>query len=168
MTISPSWQGWRRLVVAWLTWQEYMRWIDVTFVAKVLTCIVLFLVYWKFNRFFVFVSRDFSFHFFVTPFQMITSRAMEAKSDRNFLVDLVCYPRHEISPAFWPPFSFLCSTFCSLYTLVCLWFHPSGQISFCAKSLRVESHERRCNLSLIHIWRCRRLLTCRSRWSPYH
>ena len=24
------------------------------------------------------------------------------------------------------------------------------------------------NLSLIHIWRCRRLLTCRSRWSPYH
>ena len=28
----------------------------------------------------------------------------------------------------------------------------------------------RCDiiLSLIHIWRCRRLLTCRSRWSPYH
>ena len=24
------------------------------------------------------------------------------------------------------------------------------------------------DLSLIHIWRCRRLLTCRSRWSPYH
>ena len=23
-------------------------------------------------------------------------------------------------------------------------------------------------LSLIHILRCRRLLTCRSRWSPYH
>ena len=23
-------------------------------------------------------------------------------------------------------------------------------------------------LSLIHISRCRRLLTCRSRWSPYH
>ena len=23
-------------------------------------------------------------------------------------------------------------------------------------------------LSLIHIWRCRRLDTCRSRWSPYH
>ena len=23
-------------------------------------------------------------------------------------------------------------------------------------------------LSLIHIWRCRRLLRCRSRWSPYH
>ena len=23
-------------------------------------------------------------------------------------------------------------------------------------------------LSLIHIWRCRRVLRCRSRWSPYH
>ena len=23
-------------------------------------------------------------------------------------------------------------------------------------------------LSLIHIWRCRRRLRCRSRWSPYH
>ena len=31
---------------------------------------------------------------------------------------------------------------------------PSKRILFC--------------LSLIHIWRCRRLLTCRSRWSPYH
>ena len=25
-----------------------------------------------------------------------------------------------------------------------------------------------CLLSLIHIWRCRRRLRCRSRWSPYH
>ena len=25
-----------------------------------------------------------------------------------------------------------------------------------------------CNLSLIHIWRCRRSYACRSRWSPYH
>ena len=25
-----------------------------------------------------------------------------------------------------------------------------------------------CVLSLIHIWRCRRVLRCRSRWSPYH
>ena len=24
------------------------------------------------------------------------------------------------------------------------------------------------NLSLIHIWRCRRSTLCRSRWSPYH
>ena len=27
---------------------------------------------------------------------------------------------------------------------------------------------RRINLSLIHIWRCRRSTLCRSRWSPYH
>ena len=25
-----------------------------------------------------------------------------------------------------------------------------------------------CDLSLIHIWRCRRIERCRSRWSPYH
>ena len=25
-----------------------------------------------------------------------------------------------------------------------------------------------CMLSLIHIWRCRRIERCRSRWSPYH
>ena len=25
-----------------------------------------------------------------------------------------------------------------------------------------------CSLSLIHIWRCRRAVGCRSRWSPYH
>ena len=25
-----------------------------------------------------------------------------------------------------------------------------------------------CGLSLIHIWRCRRIERCRSRWSPYH
>ena len=34
---------------------------------------------------------------------------------------------------------------------------------------RVQSAElASLTLSLIHIWRCRRLLTCRSRWSPYH
>ena len=27
---------------------------------------------------------------------------------------------------------------------------------------------RHIDLSLIHIWRCRRLYSCRSRWSPYH
>ena len=35
--------------------------------------------------------------------------------------------------------------------------------SYCGPSLSTE-----LDLSLIHIWRCRRLLTCRSRWSPYH
>ena len=34
---------------------------------------------------------------------------------------------------------------------------------FCSWSLWAD-----LALSLIHIWRCRRLLRCRSRWSPYH
>ena len=29
-------------------------------------------------------------------------------------------------------------------------------------------HNSSLNLSLIHIWRCRRIERCRSRWSPYH
>ena len=31
-----------------------------------------------------------------------------------------------------------------------------------------ESSSSRIYLSLIHIWRCRRIERCRSRWSPYH
>ena len=38
-----------------------------------------------------------------------------------------------------------------------------------AKSLSSEKHfPIGMHLSLIHIWRCRRRLRCRSRWSPYH
>ena len=33
---------------------------------------------------------------------------------------------------------------------------------------RIEKSKRIVSLSLIHIWRCRRRLRCRSRWSPYH
>ena len=31
-----------------------------------------------------------------------------------------------------------------------------------------QSSRQNLNLSLIHIWRCRRSTLCRSRWSPYH
>ena len=33
---------------------------------------------------------------------------------------------------------------------------------------RLGATDEQLDLSLIHIRRCRRLLTCRSRWSPYH
>ena len=33
---------------------------------------------------------------------------------------------------------------------------------------QVPNTSRVSNLSLIHIWRCRRIERCRSRWSPYH
>ena len=41
-------------------------------------------------------------------------------------------------------------------------------------AMPLHRHENCCqpaaaiNLSLIHIWRCRRIERCRSRWSPYH
>ena len=40
-------------------------------------------------------------------------------------------------------------------------WHPCSQRS----PKNSKTHE---PLSLIHIWRCRRRLRCRSRWSPYH
>ena len=36
-------------------------------------------------------------------------------------------------------------------------------------TIRTSTHSRQfTDLSLIHIWRCRRSTLCRSRWSPYH
>ena len=34
--------------------------------------------------------------------------------------------------------------------------------------VRSQRHRLHYLLSLIHIWRCRRIERCRSRWSPYH
>ena len=42
---------------------------------------------------------------------------------------------------------------------------PSSHIN---QILRVRSYPGYLSLSLIHIWRCRRIERCRSRWSPYH
>ena len=36
-------------------------------------------------------------------------------------------------------------------------------LALCNYTINVNLH-----LSLIHIWRCRRIERCRSRWSPYH
>ena len=51
-----------------------------------------------------------------------------------------------------------------------------SQTFYCSCSRRETSAQRtytgKCyqnkRLSLIHIWRCRRIERCRSRWSPYH
>ena len=39
-----------------------------------------------------------------------------------------------------------------------------AQMTFMLDSVLLTQHR----LSLIHIWRCRRIERCRSRWSPYH
>ena len=41
-------------------------------------------------------------------------------------------------------------------------------ISVCLWLCTIVLHNTAQNLSLIHIWRCRRSYACRSRWSPYH
>ena len=40
---------------------------------------------------------------------------------------------------------------------------PSGSVCVHLRAVRALA-----DLSLIHIWRCRRSTLCRSRWSPYH
>ena len=45
-------------------------------------------------------------------------------------------------------------------------------VNFCRTKVQKKFFNERVvkvwNLSLIHIWRCRRSYACRSRWSPYH
>ena len=43
-----------------------------------------------------------------------------------------------------------------------------GRASLCTHVLTTVSCRSVQQLSLIHIWRCRRSYACRSRWSPYH
>ena len=57
-------------------------------------------------------------------------------------------------------FFFIYCTISSIYVLgQPVIFFPSNFSSRTSKAL---------TLSLIHIWRCRRIERCRSRWSPYH
>ena len=58
-----------------------------------------------------------------------------------------------------------------------IWIDASKHAEKCKEKIRticchldkklIEMHLA-LNLSLIHIWRCRRSTLCRSRWSPYH
>eukprot|EP00826_Nyctotherus_ovalis_P059443 TRINITY_DN8266_c0_g2_i3.p1 TRINITY_DN8266_c0_g2~~TRINITY_DN8266_c0_g2_i3.p1 ORF type:complete len:344 (+),score=46.65 TRINITY_DN8266_c0_g2_i3:231-1262(+) len=50
------------------------------------------------------------------------------------------------------------------YGEFCSFAHAESEL----KIELIHEYEMDQNLSLIHICRCRRLLTCRSRWSPYH
>ena len=45
-----------------------------------------------------------------------------------------------------------------------IWYYAI-EPHFCAQ---IQLYCRSSSLSLIHIWRCRRIERCRSRWSPYH
>ena len=50
------------------------------------------------------------------------------------------------------------------------WANSSGCRTGSRECWQSRSIEKCCSssLSLIHIWRCRRIERCRSRWSPYH
>ena len=46
--------------------------------------------------------------------------------------------------------------------------HETGRNLVCRLLLEKKRSQVVHKLSLIHIWRCRRIERCRSRWSPYH
>ena len=85
-----------------------------------------------------------------------------------------CYLKQDGQSVWWSLLVFLCylkqdgqSVWWSL--LVFLWFCPRQELKWSVTYVS-ETDFVFCveYLSLIHIWRCRRKLTCRSRWSPYH
>ena len=59
--------------------------------------------------------------------------------------------------------------------MICVYYICARCYSFCELSLQIVMFylcililQECIYLSLIHIWRCRRIERCRSRWSPYH
>ena len=52
--------------------------------------------------------------------------------------------------------------------IVLLDIFRTGVTCIRSKVVHRNQSDNHCNLSLIHIWRCRRGAECRSRWSPYH
>ena len=80
------------------------------------------------------------------------------------------YPFHRPLVVYFPLYSNgtvrLSNTAISPSSFVCL-----ARLDFGVVSLIPNSFDLFCStldLSLIHIWRCRRSTLCRSRWSPYH
>ena len=76
------------------------------------------------------------------------------------------------------PISISCNVSCtSLHVLSeCIQFHvclcsverPWQKHNADSMTHSLTSSQVHTDLSLIHIWRCRRIERCRSRWSPYH
>ena len=125
----------------------------------------IYLWWWTLNCEFVdfFYSRQTSQELISILFKYITSSMLywsatssdtkymlmqTTSSKQGFQANLQSKPIHEA----------ICNTICVLPLLVNSTSHPC-----CVRSPHSAIY-----LSLIHIWRCRRRLRCRSRWSPYH
>ena len=84
-------------------------------------------------------------------------RSTNPLCDRDSLVGLNVWMQHcnwltpEISILMWTP-----------------WFLPNQRQELVGDGKKSEVLNYSVYLSLIHIWRCRRIERCRSRWSPYH
>ena len=57
--------------------------------------------------------------------------------------------------------------FINVFIIISLLYHYHHRYHYPYHHLS-SPYDVMCHLSLIHIWRCRRIERCRSRWSPYH
>ena len=64
--------------------------------------------------------------------------------------------------------TFLSASILSVYKIDTSLLKNATAISCLCLPLIPNSTTAHLELSLIHIWRCRRIERCRSRWSPYH
>ena len=62
----------------------------------------------------------------------------------------------------------ICRCHCELHAALLYSSEKLSQTDQSSASTGSTNHVAAYNLSLIHIWRCRRIERCRSRWSPYH
>ena len=144
-------------------------------VIEAICCFCIFLVlpfvlFWNYFTFFFFLLKN------ISSFgDLNSSRKIQIECQIIFTSPLRLL-------LFWKYFQF----FCSFERCFVIWRlkRSSRQLQIERQSIIFTSPFRRStfanysrwkihfcfwqNLSLIHIWRCRRYSLCRSRWSPYH
>ena len=101
------------------------------------------------------------------PFPIFLDQIMMHAANMVFALALICVgvflANHSLVSCGWVQF-----IFCMVVRIL---IGPFFALLWCMALKLPPRVARQCviiGLSLIHIWRCRRIRRCRSRWSPYH
>ena len=101
---------------------------------------------------------------------LVGSRVRGKNSETLFSPFALCYSIKLFSPLKWvigqvtDIFTILAGLWVRERSLKLVISLASSEVGKCVTGTRLLVFD----LSLIHIWRCRRYAVCRSRWSPYH
>ena len=150
--------------------ESYCVWIaHIGLAERVLTLDLAFVQKWT-------LSLTFRLKSDASCFLCILSRLSAVGNRRSFchfqngIHNAVCSWAHQVIACAHGIYGFVC------FVVVGRWIwtrtsqnHAPDCAASCWEDTSVLlSFQHAQSLSLIHIWRCRRLLRCRSRWSPYH